>query len=58
MVERGIKFEMIEDAINFPNYIIRKGKKVEAFKNFNEGVLKIVYLEKENFIKIITLFWK
>ena len=58
MLERKIKFEDVKNTINFPDYLIRKNNKVEAFKKIKENLLKIIYTEKSKFIKIITLVWK
>lgn len=58
MLEREIKFENIQDTINFSDYTIKKNGKVEAFKKINEKLLKVIYIEKGKFIKIVTLIWR
>jgi Domain of unknown function (DUF4258) len=57
MIERGIKLSEIQDTILTPNYTINKENKIEAYKNFDNKTLKVVYT-KGKFIKIITLIWK
>jgi hypothetical protein len=54
IIERGIKLNEIKDAIDFPDYIITKENKIEAYKNN----LKIVYISKDKFISIITVIRK
>jgi len=58
MFERGITSEQIKDTIDFPIYTITKENKIEAYKKINNKILKIVYIKKGKFIKIITLIWK
>jgi len=58
MIERGIKLEEIQNTIDFPEYTIRKNKKIEAHKKIDNKTLKIIYIEEGKFIKIITLIWK
>ncbi|MBU4069467.1 MAG: DUF4258 domain-containing protein [Nanoarchaeota archaeon] len=58
MIERKITLEQIKETINFPNYVISKDNKIEAYKKINGKFLKIVYIKKGKFIKIITLIWK
>jgi len=58
MVERGIPLEDIKTTINFPDYTISKEGKKEAFKKINNKILRVIYLEINNYIKVITLMWK
>ncbi|MBI2045680.1 DUF4258 domain-containing protein [Candidatus Pacearchaeota archaeon] len=58
MVERGISLSQINQTINFPDYTIRKEDKIEAHKEINKRLLKVVYFQRGKFIKIITLIWK
>ncbi len=51
MIERGIIFEEIKDAVYSPDYVVTYGNKIESFKNN----LKIVYVSKDKFIRIITV---
>jgi len=55
MSERNISIEEIKETINFPDYIIKRDNKVEAFKKINSRNFKIVYSSKGKFIKIITV---
>ena len=54
MLERGISLEEIKETIEFPEYIVSKGIKIEAHKNN----LKTIYISKDKFIKIITVIRK
>jgi len=56
--ERSIKFKDIQDTIDIPDYTVSKGNKKEAYKKIKDKTLKIVYLEKDKYIKVITLMWK
>ena len=58
MNERDISLEDIKQAIEIPDYTVSKNNKIEACKTINNKILKIVYLRKGNFIKIITLMWR
>jgi len=55
--ERGIKEEEIKNTIKFPNYTIKRGKEIEAYKKTNEKFLKVVYINMGKFKKIITLYY-
>ena len=54
--ERDISEEMIKDIIEFPEYTIKRGEEIEAYKKVNNQMTKVVYVNKENYIKIITLY--
>ncbi|MEN7982383.1 MAG: DUF4258 domain-containing protein [Nanoarchaeota archaeon] len=54
MVERGIRLNEIKETINFPDYTITKENKTEAYRNN----LKIVYISKDKFIRIVTVIRK
>ncbi len=58
MEERSIGIEQIQETINFPDYTISKENKIEAYKEINNKLLKVVYIKEGKFIKIITLIWK
>ena len=58
MEERDINFCDIEECLEFPDYKISKGGKVEFFKNFRGRTLRLVCVEKSKFIKVVTLVWK
>ena len=58
MFERDINIHEIKDAIEFPDYTIVKGNKIEAYKKLKDKNLKIVYTKKDKLIKIITLILK
>jgi len=46
------------NSIEIPDYTISKGNKKEAYKRINGKILKIVYMIKEKYIKVITVIWK
>ena len=58
MIERGIKINEIQEAIDFPDYTINKDGKIESYKNINSKHLKIIYSKEGKFIKIITVIDK
>ena len=58
MFERDIKINEINHAIEFPDYTIIKGNKIEAYKKVKDKNLKVVYINEDKFIKIITLIRK
>jgi len=58
MFERGIKLKEIRETIEFPDYTIAKGNKIEAHKEVNSKSIKIVYSKQSKFIKIITVILK
>lgn len=58
MAERAITFKQIQETIEMPNYAIQKGKKTEAYKKFDERRLKIVYVSKDRYIKVISVMWR
>ena len=58
MAQRTISFKHIQDTIEMPDYTLQKGKKTEAYKKFNEKRLKIVYVTKDKYIKVISVMWR
>jgi len=58
LIERGITKQNIEEAIEMPDYTIKKVNKTEAYKKIKDKTLKVVYANENKFIKIITLIWK
>ncbi len=57
LLQRGKESNKVEETILKPAYTIRRGEKIEAFKQFDNELLKVVYVETERFIKIITIYW-
>jgi len=56
--ERGIKEEDVIETIEFPEYTIRRSNnEIEAYKKIKGRMLKVVYFQKERYIKIITLYY-
>tara|TARA_Y100000310_G_C20668471_1_gene808954 strand:- start:2204 stop:2422 length:219 start_codon:yes stop_codon:yes gene_type:complete len=56
--ERGIKKEAVIETVEFPEYTIkRSNNEIEAYKKLNGKMLKVVYFQKENYIKVITLYY-
>ncbi len=58
MKERNISFSQVQEAVDFSEYSVRKEGKVEIYKKISNKTLKVIYEEKDNYIKIITLMWK
>ena len=56
MRQRGIKERDILDIIEFPEYTLKRGEEIEAYKKLNGKMIKIVYVIKENYIKVITVY--
>ena len=57
LIKRKISQNLARLTVNNPDYIVNKDKKVEAYKEFKDGLLKVVYTEKEKFIILITAYW-
>lgn len=55
MIERNIKLDEIKEGVEFPDYVVNKDNKIESYKRIGERLLRIVYIRKGNFIKIITV---
>jgi len=58
MNEREISIREINETIEFPDYSVSKGMKIESHKNINNKNIKIIYLKTTKFIKIITVILK
>ncbi|MEK6873765.1 MAG: DUF4258 domain-containing protein [Nanoarchaeota archaeon] len=58
MIEREIKFEYIQETIEFPDYTIKNNGKTEAYKSLGNKTLKVVYINEHNFINVVTVIWK
>ena len=58
MAEREIAVEKVKDAIDFPDYTVAFGDKIESNKKINDKILKAVYSKEKNYIKVITVMWK
>ncbi|MBS3078539.1 DUF4258 domain-containing protein [Candidatus Pacearchaeota archaeon] len=54
--EREISEETVRDIIELPEYTIKRGEEIEAYKKVNSQMTKIVYVNKEKYIKVITLY--
>jgi len=58
LLERDINEETVKFVIEKPDYTLNRFRdEIEAIKKMNGETLKVVYVEKENFIKVITLYW-
>jgi len=58
LIERGIKFSEVQEAVEMPDYSISKDDKKEAYKKIKDKTLKVVYAQKDKYINIITVIWK
>ena len=58
MLQRGIAINEIKDCVEFPDYKITKNNKIEMFKKLNNKVLRLICVQENKFIKVITLMWK
>lgn len=58
MIERGITNKEIKEALNFPDHMVKRADgEIEVFKLIKKKTLKVVYIEKGKFIKVITLYY-
>jgi len=56
IIKRGISKEEVIEAIKYPENIEKKSGKYYIQKNIGRGIIEIVY-EKENYIKVVTVYW-
>jgi len=56
MIERGISEEQIKQILEGPDFVKSEGSKRRAEKAIDERKIRIVYIEEENYIKIVTVF--
>ncbi len=57
LYERDITEEQVKITIQNADHIIKRFGETEAFKKFGTKLLKVVYAEMENYIKVITLYY-
>ncbi len=55
--KRKITKEEVEESIKFPDNTEKKHGLYYAQKKIQRGKIEIVYEKKENYIKVITLYW-
>ena len=55
MSQRAINFKQIQETVEMPEYTVQKGKTTEAMKRYNDKRLKIVYVAKDKYIKVISV---
>ena len=58
MQERAINSSWIEDCIEMPDYNVKRGDFIESYKKIKSEVLKVVWIRKDSFIKVISVMWK
>ncbi len=56
MLQRNIPEKEVLEIIEFPEYTLKRGEEIEAYKKINNVMTKVVYVIKENYIKIITIY--
>jgi hypothetical protein len=56
MHQRAISEKEILGIIEFPEYTLKRGEEIEAYKKINNFMTKVVYVIKESYIKIITVY--
>lgn len=56
MLERDITEKDVLEIIEFPEYTLKRGGEIEAYKKINNIMTKVVYIVKESYIKIITVY--
>ena len=57
MLERDVGKETILFVMDSPDYSIKRFDETELFKKLNGKTLKVVIAEKENFIKVVTIYY-
>lgn len=59
MAERDVDEGMVEEAVYGPDYTVSsfEGRKI-ATRKFGERVLSVAYVQRENIIKVITLYYE
>lgn len=54
--ERDIKEKDVYEIVEFPDYTIKRGEEIEAYKKIEGRLIKVVYIIMQNYIKIITVY--
>jgi len=57
MIERGISEKQLVDCVDYPEYTIKRGEEIEAYKKTEEKMLKVVYVNMIRYIKVITVYY-
>lgn len=57
MNERTITEKQIKETVDFPEYTLKRGEEIESYKKFDSKTLKVVYIQKESYIKVITVYY-
>ena len=57
MKRRGLMREEIIEAIEHSDKTLKKYGKYYAQKNIGRGTIEVYYERKENYIRIISLYW-
>jgi len=55
-LERDITDQEIKQTLENPDYTFSHGRRKVAVRRFAERVIRIVYVEEETYIKIITVY--
>lgn len=55
--ERKIERVWIEETIKRPDRLVKIGKKHYSIKKLDGHTLKVIYIEGEKYIKVITTYW-
>jgi hypothetical protein len=55
-LERNITDQQINQTLDNPDYTISDEGKTVALRKIAEKTIKVVYIEKETYIKIITVY--
>lgn len=55
--ERKIDHVLIKNVVNNPDFTVTRDDAIEAYRQLDTKLLKVVYSEKEKFIIIITAYW-
>lgn len=59
MKQRNISRALVEETVRHADKrIFRKDARIQALKEFPQGVLKVIYTEEETRFLIITTYWE
>ena len=58
MQEREIKRSWIESCIELPDYRVTREKIIESNKKIDNQVMKVVWIRKDSFIKVVSVMWR
>ncbi len=58
MIERDIKESLVKEGVELPDYNITTGIIVESNRQIDDRILRVIWTNKDSFIKVISVMWK